>query len=96
MKTADFDFELPPDRIALRPVRPRDSARLLVVPPPPEPFVDAAVAELGRFLRAGDLLIQRLGGMALHSPKSFYLPPFITATLSRASSSDGTDHSARC
>src|SRR5881275_2310454 len=31
MRVADFDFELPSDRIALRPARPRDSARLLVV-----------------------------------------------------------------
>ena len=28
-----FDFELPEERIALRPVSPRDSARLLVVRP---------------------------------------------------------------
>ncbi|MFN7388358.1 S-adenosylmethionine:tRNA ribosyltransferase-isomerase, partial [Brevundimonas sp.] len=31
MKTSDFDFDLPEERIALRPVEPRDSARLLVV-----------------------------------------------------------------
>jgi S-adenosylmethionine:tRNA ribosyltransferase-isomerase len=30
---ADFDFELPPDRIAQSPVRPRDAARLLCVRP---------------------------------------------------------------
>jgi S-adenosylmethionine:tRNA ribosyltransferase-isomerase len=33
MRTDDFDFELPPERIALRPAVPRDSARLLVVRP---------------------------------------------------------------
>ena len=33
MKVSDFDFDLPNDRIALRPVSPRDSARLLVVRP---------------------------------------------------------------
>ena len=33
MKTELFDFELPADRIALRPASPRDSARLLVVKP---------------------------------------------------------------
>ena len=31
MRVDQFDFELPPDRIALRPARPRDSARLLLV-----------------------------------------------------------------
>ncbi|MBM3617458.1 MAG: tRNA preQ1(34) S-adenosylmethionine ribosyltransferase-isomerase QueA [Alphaproteobacteria bacterium] len=31
MKVDDFDFELPPDRIATRPVTPRDAARLLLV-----------------------------------------------------------------
>ena len=35
MKTDLFDFDLPPDRIALRPVSPRDAARLLVVRPHP-------------------------------------------------------------
>src|SRR5918996_142578 len=33
MRTDLFDFELPPERIALRPVSPRDAARLLVVRP---------------------------------------------------------------
>jgi S-adenosylmethionine:tRNA ribosyltransferase-isomerase len=33
MRTDDFDFVLPPDRIALRPASPRDAARLLVVRP---------------------------------------------------------------
>ena len=33
MRTADFDFELPEDRIALHPESPRDAARLLVVRP---------------------------------------------------------------
>jgi len=38
MKTGLFDFDLPADRIALRPAVPRDAARLLVVKPgaPPE------------------------------------------------------------
>ncbi|MES2143157.1 MAG: S-adenosylmethionine:tRNA ribosyltransferase-isomerase, partial [Pseudomonadota bacterium] len=31
MKLSDFDFDLPEDRIALRPAEPRDAARLLVV-----------------------------------------------------------------
>ena len=31
MRTDLFDFELPPESIALRPASPRDSARMLVV-----------------------------------------------------------------
>jgi len=37
MKTDLFDFELPAERIALRPVSPRDAAKLLVVRPPQHP-----------------------------------------------------------
>ena len=37
MRTDLFDFELPEDRIALRPVTPRDSARMLVVGRSPSP-----------------------------------------------------------
>lgn len=54
MKTSDFDFELPPDRIALRPITPREAARLLVVD---ESFRDATVGDLPRELRAGDVLV---------------------------------------
>ena len=32
MRVDLFDFELPPEAIALRPASPRDSARMLVVP----------------------------------------------------------------
>jgi S-adenosylmethionine:tRNA ribosyltransferase-isomerase len=49
-----FDFDLPADRIALRPSSPRDSARLLVVR---DGFEDRGVGDLPRRLRAGDLLV---------------------------------------
>lgn len=55
MRVDDFDFALPPDRIALRPASPRDSARLLVQRGgAPE---DRVVAELPRLLRPGDTLV---------------------------------------
>src|SRR5438874_8561326 len=58
MRTALFDFELPPDRIALRPVSPRDAARLLVVQPGSRPELeDRAVRELPDLLRAGDAVV---------------------------------------
>jgi S-adenosylmethionine:tRNA ribosyltransferase-isomerase len=56
MQLADFEFDLPEDRIALRPASPRDSARLLVVRPG-EPFADLKVSDLPGLLRAGDVLV---------------------------------------
>jgi len=58
MRTALFDFELPPDRIALRPVAPRDAARLLVVRPDGTPELeDRGVSDLADLLRRGDALV---------------------------------------
>jgi S-adenosylmethionine:tRNA ribosyltransferase-isomerase len=56
MQLADFDFELPEDRIALRPVSPRDAARMLLVTPR-RPLEDLSVADLPAQLRAGDVLV---------------------------------------
>ena len=56
MRVDLFDFELPPERIALRPARPRDSARLLLVPGE-GPFADLTVCDLPGLLRAGDVLV---------------------------------------
>jgi len=58
MRTDLFDFDLPADRIALRPANPRDSARLLVVQPGANPeFEDRGVGDLPDLLRAGDALV---------------------------------------
>jgi S-adenosylmethionine:tRNA ribosyltransferase-isomerase len=56
MRVDLFDFELPVDRIALRPASPRDSARMLVVPPRGS-FEDRRVWELSEYLREGDALV---------------------------------------
>ncbi len=56
MHVSLFDFDLPEDRIALRPVEPRDSARLLIVKPG-QPFQDAKVPALEHELRAGDVVV---------------------------------------
>lgn len=56
MRVDAFDFELPPERIALRPVRPRDAARMLVVAGDAS-FADRHVRDLPRLLRAGDVLV---------------------------------------
>lgn len=50
-----FDFVLPPERIALRPATPRDSARLLVVDG--TALHDRSVGDLPGALRSGDLLV---------------------------------------
>ncbi|MDB5445521.1 MAG: queA [Phenylobacterium sp.] len=56
MQLAHFDFHLPDDRIALRPVNPRDAARLLLVEPG-APLRDLTVRDLPGLLRAGDVLV---------------------------------------
>jgi S-adenosylmethionine:tRNA ribosyltransferase-isomerase len=56
MRTDLFDFELPPERIALRPARPRDSARMLVVQPGAV-LRDRVVSDLPQWLEPGDQLV---------------------------------------
>ena len=58
MRTDLFDFDLPTDRIALRPASPRDAARLLVVRPGGAPDLeDRGVGDLPDLLRPGDCLV---------------------------------------
>jgi S-adenosylmethionine:tRNA ribosyltransferase-isomerase len=58
MRTDLFDFDLPSERIALRPVSPRDAARLLVVRPNGMPELeDRGVRDLPDFLNPGDALV---------------------------------------
>jgi S-adenosylmethionine:tRNA ribosyltransferase-isomerase len=56
MRVDLFDFDLPEDRIALRPAEPRDAARLLVVGRD-GPFGDRALRDLPGLLRPGDALV---------------------------------------
>jgi S-adenosylmethionine:tRNA ribosyltransferase-isomerase len=55
MRVDLFDFPLPPERIALRPAEPRDSARLLLVGP--DGLEDRHILDLPGLLRAGDVLV---------------------------------------
>jgi len=86
MRTELFDFDLPPERIALRPTHPRDAARMLVVRPGARPELqDALVRDLPDMLRRGDQLVvndtkvipARLGGRRLGRASE----PKIAATL---------------
>ncbi len=55
MRLADFDFDLPPDRIAQHPARPRDASRLLHVAR--DGMTDRRVRDLPMLLREGDVLV---------------------------------------
>src|SRR5439155_627611 len=55
MRTDLFDFELPPENIALRPASPRDAARMLVVQPDGV-LHDGVIADLPDWLEPGDQL----------------------------------------
>ena len=58
LRTAQFDFDLPEERVALRPVSPRDAARLLVVDPSAKPSLsDRTVRDLPDLLKPGDVLV---------------------------------------
>jgi S-adenosylmethionine:tRNA ribosyltransferase-isomerase len=56
MRVDLFDFDLPPELIALRPARPRDAARMLVVGGD-ESFDDRSVRDLPALLRPDDVLV---------------------------------------
>ncbi len=55
MRVDLFDFDLPADRIALRPASPRDSARMLLVRP--DGLADRTMLDLADALRPGDCLV---------------------------------------
>ena len=58
MRVDLFDFDLPPENIALRPARPRDSARMLVAQGRDEgALVERVVRDLPGELRPGDILV---------------------------------------
>lgn len=59
MRTNLFNFDLPAERIALRPAQPRESARLMVVRPDGvgETLEDRTIADLPALLQPGDCLV---------------------------------------
>ncbi|BDG60801.1 tRNA preQ1(34) S-adenosylmethionine ribosyltransferase-isomerase QueA [Caldinitratiruptor microaerophilus] len=57
MKVADFDFELPPERIAQTPIEPRDASRLMVLHRDSGELEHRIFRDLPRYLRAGDALV---------------------------------------
>jgi S-adenosylmethionine:tRNA ribosyltransferase-isomerase len=57
VKTSDFDYYLPPDRIAQTPVEPRHSSRLLVLRRGQAELEHTQFWHLGDYLNPGDLLV---------------------------------------
>jgi S-adenosylmethionine:tRNA ribosyltransferase-isomerase len=57
MLISDFDYELPPERIAREPARPRDASRMMVLHRAARTCADARFNQLPRFLRRGDVLV---------------------------------------
>lgn len=57
MKTTDFDYHLPPDLIAQRPLPQRDASRLLVLERQSGQLSHHQFNQIGAYLRPGDILV---------------------------------------
>jgi len=57
IRTADFDYHLPPERIAQTPIEPRDHARMMVLDREQGTIAHKHVYDIGEYLRPGDLLV---------------------------------------
>ncbi len=57
MRTSDFDYDLPPERIAQTPVEPRHASRLLVLDRARSELEHTTFWQIDRYLHAGDLLV---------------------------------------
>ena len=57
MKTSDFDYDLPPDRIAQTPIEPRDASRLLVLERASGAIQHRHFVDIGEYLNPGDVLV---------------------------------------
>jgi len=57
LRTADFDYHLPPEMIAQHPVEPRDASRLLVLHRDTGEIEHRHFRDLGDYLQPGDILV---------------------------------------
>jgi S-adenosylmethionine:tRNA ribosyltransferase-isomerase len=72
VKTSDFDYDLPAERIAQTPMEPRDASRLLVVHRESGQLEHRTFADIGDYLRPGDILVandSRVLPVRLHGRK---------------------------
>lgn len=57
MKTSDFDYDLPPERIAQRPIEPRDASRLMVLHRAGGQIEHHYFRDIGHYLGVTDVLV---------------------------------------
>src|SRR3989338_7637981 len=57
MFTSDFDYNLPPDRIAQTPAEPRDHSRLMIVDKKTHELHHKHFYDIVDYLQSGDLLV---------------------------------------
>lgn len=57
MKTSDFDYHLPPERIAQTPLEPRHNSRLMIVNRQNLEFSHAHFYDIANYLKPGDLIV---------------------------------------
>ncbi|PKH45480.1 tRNA preQ1(34) S-adenosylmethionine ribosyltransferase-isomerase QueA, partial [Dehalococcoides mccartyi] len=57
MKTSDFDYNLPQEYIAQKPVEPRDSSRLLVLNRQSGELTNRIFGEITDYFKPGDVLV---------------------------------------
>ncbi len=58
MRTDEFDYDLPAERIAQYPVEPRDRSRLMVLRRSSQSWEHRVFADLPELLRPGDVLVR--------------------------------------
>ena len=58
MKTSDFDYNLPQERIAQTPIRPRDHSKMMVVNKEEKSFEHKHFYDILDYLKAGDLIVR--------------------------------------
>ena len=101
MLTADFEYHLPPERIAQRSVEPRDQSRLLVVDRATGERHDRHFYDLPSLLRPGDLIVlndtkvfrARLHGSVNGHPVELFLLRPITSPKTEDANMDGRQFS---
>lgn len=57
MQLSDFDYHLPPERIAQTPVEPRDASRLMVIDRATDAITHRHFWDIGEYFRPGDVLV---------------------------------------